>query len=129
VKTYLRWRGAVILPYVDNFLLFASAEEEALTLRQHLPKPLDHLGLLCHLASAYSDTTASRTPPENRHRHNVMLLLRAGDKTHQSRATSQTTHRTSYTERTLATRQGPSITRRPGTMPFVGNSSGHVIPP
>jgi hypothetical protein len=35
-KTYLRGtrlRGAMILPYVDNFLLFESTEEEAVTLR------------------------------------------------------------------------------------------------
>jgi hypothetical protein len=38
-KTYLKrtwWRGARILPYVDDFLLFASTEEEALTLRHRL---------------------------------------------------------------------------------------------
>jgi hypothetical protein len=35
-KTYLRrtrWRGAMILPYVDDFLLYASTNDEALTLR------------------------------------------------------------------------------------------------
>jgi hypothetical protein len=38
-KTYLRrtqWRGARILPNVDDFLLFESTEEEALTLRHRL---------------------------------------------------------------------------------------------
>jgi hypothetical protein len=37
MKTYLRrtcWHGVRILPYVDDFLLFPSTEEEALTLRQ-----------------------------------------------------------------------------------------------
>jgi hypothetical protein len=50
-KTYLkrtRWRGARILPYVDDFLLFASTEEEALTLRHRLAQLLDRLGLLRH---------------------------------------------------------------------------------
>jgi hypothetical protein len=38
-KTYLRrtrLRGALILSYVDDFLLFASTEEEALTLRHRV---------------------------------------------------------------------------------------------
>jgi hypothetical protein len=50
-KTYpirTRWRGARILPYVDDFLLFASTEEEALTLRHRLAQLLDRLGLLRH---------------------------------------------------------------------------------
>jgi hypothetical protein len=50
-KTYLRrtrWRGARILPYVDDFLLFASTKEEALTLRHRLGQLLDRLGLLRH---------------------------------------------------------------------------------
>jgi hypothetical protein len=48
-KTYLRrtrWRGARILPYFDDFLLFASTKEEALTLRHGLAQLLDWLGLL-----------------------------------------------------------------------------------
>jgi hypothetical protein len=50
-KTYLRrtrWRGARTLPYVDDFLLFASKEEEALSLRHRLAQLLDRLGLLRH---------------------------------------------------------------------------------
>jgi hypothetical protein len=50
-KAYLRrtrWRGAKILPYVDDYLLFASTEEEALTLRQRLSKLLYRLGLHRH---------------------------------------------------------------------------------
>jgi hypothetical protein len=50
-KTYLkrtRWRGAMILPYVDDYLLFASTEEHALTLRQRLAKLLDRVGMLRH---------------------------------------------------------------------------------
>jgi hypothetical protein len=51
MKTYLRltrWRGSRILPYFDDFLLFASREEEAFILRQRLAQPLDPLGLLRH---------------------------------------------------------------------------------
>eukprot|EP00873_Tetraselmis_striata_P004554 jgi/Tetstr1/424818/TSEL_015321.t1 len=40
------WRGARILPYVDDFLLFASSEPEALELRQRVADLLDSLGLL-----------------------------------------------------------------------------------
>jgi hypothetical protein len=51
-KTYLRrtrWQGARILPYVDDFLLFASTKEGVLTLRQRLVnKLIDYLGLLRH---------------------------------------------------------------------------------
>jgi hypothetical protein len=43
-----RLRGAMILPYVDDLLLFASIEEEALTLRQRLGRLLDRLGLPRH---------------------------------------------------------------------------------
>eukprot|EP00873_Tetraselmis_striata_P022394 jgi/Tetstr1/442658/TSEL_030752.t1 len=41
-----RWRGARILPYVDDFLLFASSESEALELRQRVADLLDSLGPL-----------------------------------------------------------------------------------
>eukprot|EP00873_Tetraselmis_striata_P036552 jgi/Tetstr1/456816/TSEL_043490.t1 len=41
-----RWRGARILPYVDDFLLFASSEPEALELRQRVADLQDSLGLL-----------------------------------------------------------------------------------
>jgi hypothetical protein len=50
-KTYfgrMRWRDARILPYVADFLHFASTEKEALTLRQRLAQLLDRLGLLRH---------------------------------------------------------------------------------
>eukprot|EP00873_Tetraselmis_striata_P025467 jgi/Tetstr1/445731/TSEL_033379.t1 len=47
-KRYLRrtrWRGARILPYVDDFLLFSTSMELALHLRQRLASLLDALGL------------------------------------------------------------------------------------
>eukprot|EP00873_Tetraselmis_striata_P027757 jgi/Tetstr1/448021/TSEL_035322.t1 len=47
-KRYLRrtrWRGARILPYVDDFLLFSASMEHALHLRQRLASLLDALGL------------------------------------------------------------------------------------
>jgi hypothetical protein len=50
-KNYLRRtrsRIARILPYVDDFLLFASTEEETFTLRHRLDQQLDRLGLLRH---------------------------------------------------------------------------------
>ena len=59
-KTYLtptRWRGARILPYVDDFLLFASTEEEALTLRHRLAQLLDRLGLLRHPTKGFGTPT------------------------------------------------------------------------
>eukprot|EP00873_Tetraselmis_striata_P037817 jgi/Tetstr1/458081/TSEL_044588.t1 len=40
-----RWRGARILPYVDDFLLFASSEPEALELRKRVADLLDSLGM------------------------------------------------------------------------------------
>jgi hypothetical protein len=51
MKTYLkrtRSRGALILPYVDDVLLFASNLEEALTLRPRLARLLNRLGMLRH---------------------------------------------------------------------------------
>jgi hypothetical protein len=57
-----------------------------------------------------------------------MILLRAGGKTHQDRTACQTPHRASYLKRSLATRQGPSITRMPCTIPFLGNSGGQILP-
>eukprot|EP00873_Tetraselmis_striata_P012338 jgi/Tetstr1/432602/TSEL_021972.t1 len=47
-KRYLRrtmWRGARILPYVDDFLLFSASMEQALHLRQRLASLLDAWGL------------------------------------------------------------------------------------
>jgi hypothetical protein len=74
-----RWRGAKILPYVDDFLLFATIEEEALTLRHRLAKLIDRLRLLRHPTKGFwipaqvghhiginSDTTVFST----RRRHN-----------------------------------------------------------
>jgi hypothetical protein len=55
-KTYLtrtRWRGARILPYVDDFLLFASTEKEALTLCHRPTQSLDRLGLLRHPTKSF----------------------------------------------------------------------------
>jgi hypothetical protein len=57
-----RWRGARIFRYVDDFLLFAATEEEALTLRQRLANLLDRLGLLRH------PTKGFWTPPQIGHR-------------------------------------------------------------
>jgi hypothetical protein len=48
-KIYIRrtrWLGARILPYVDDFLLFASTKEKALTFRHRVAQLLDRLGLL-----------------------------------------------------------------------------------
>jgi hypothetical protein len=89
-KTYLsttRWRGgARILPYVDDFLLFASTEEESLTLRQRLVKLLDRLGLLCHLTKGF--WTLAQVGHQLEIDINTTQLVRAGDQTHQDRATS-----------------------------------------
>jgi hypothetical protein len=43
-----RWRGARTLLYVDEFLLFVSTKEEALTLRHRNAQLLDRLTLLRH---------------------------------------------------------------------------------
>jgi hypothetical protein len=76
------------------------------------------------------DTISSRPPHGNRHRHIVKLHLRSRVKTRQSFATNkQTTHRTSYTERTLATRLGPSITCGPCTIAFLGYPRCEILPP
>eukprot|EP00873_Tetraselmis_striata_P003708 jgi/Tetstr1/423972/TSEL_014583.t1 len=40
-----RWRGARILPYVDDFLMLASSEPEALKLRHRVAELLDSLGM------------------------------------------------------------------------------------
>jgi hypothetical protein len=113
-KTYLgrtRLRGARILPYVDDILLFASTTGRGAHLMpapcptarpSQSPPPPNH---------RFLDTIASRTPHGSRHQHNVMILLHAGGKTHQHRATCQTPHRASYSERSVATRQGASVTR------------------
>ena len=57
-KRYLRrtrWRGARILPYVDDFLLFASTEAEALALRDRLASLLDALGLQRHPSKGFRE--------------------------------------------------------------------------
>jgi hypothetical protein len=46
--------------------------------------------------------------------------LYAPEPKHVDRATSKIAHRTSYKERRLATRQGPSIPNRTSTIPFFG---------
>eukprot|EP00873_Tetraselmis_striata_P001518 jgi/Tetstr1/421782/TSEL_012685.t1 len=48
-----RWRGARILPYVDDFLLFASSEPEARELRHRVADLLDSLGLLRNPANKW----------------------------------------------------------------------------
>jgi hypothetical protein len=50
-KRYLpntRWRGAKILSYIDDFLLFAATREPVLALRQRVDLPLTNLRLLRH---------------------------------------------------------------------------------
>jgi hypothetical protein len=72
---------------------------------------------------------ASRPPPRNRHRHNAMILVRAGDETRQDRETNKTANRTCYTERTLATRQRPLITSGTSKILFLGYSRCPILPP
>jgi hypothetical protein len=45
---HTRWRGAKILPYVDDFLLFAATRALALALRQRVDRLLTNLGLFRH---------------------------------------------------------------------------------
>jgi hypothetical protein len=40
----MRWRGARIIPYIDDYLLFTATEEEALALRQRLASLMARLG-------------------------------------------------------------------------------------
>jgi hypothetical protein len=57
---HTRWRGAKILPYVDDYLLFAATRALALTLRQRVDRLLTSLGLLSH-----------PSPKINGNRHNT----------------------------------------------------------
>jgi hypothetical protein len=59
-KRFLRhtwWRGAKILPYVDDFLLFAATRALALALRQRVDRLLSSLGLLRHPSKGFWEPT------------------------------------------------------------------------
>jgi hypothetical protein len=59
-KRFLRpigWRGAKILPYVDDFLLFAATRALALALRQRVDRLLTSLGLLGHPTKCFWEPT------------------------------------------------------------------------
>jgi hypothetical protein len=72
---------------------------------------------------------ASRPPPWNRHRHIVKIVLRARNVTRQDFETSKTTYRTRYKERTLATRQRPSVISGTRKMHFLGHAYYPIFPP
>jgi hypothetical protein len=52
-----RWRGARILPYIDDFLLFAATRDLALALRQRVDRLLTSLGLLRHPSKGFWEPT------------------------------------------------------------------------
>jgi hypothetical protein len=81
------------------------------TARSARSPPPPHQGFL--------DTGASRAPHGYRHRHNVILLLRAGAKTKQDCAKGQTPHWQSYAERALVTRKILTVPCRSGPIPFL----------
>jgi hypothetical protein len=54
---HTRWRGAKILPYVDDFLLFAATRALALALRQRVDRLLTSLGLLRHPSKDFWEPT------------------------------------------------------------------------
>jgi hypothetical protein len=124
-----RWRGSRILPYVNKFSIIRGCGGRSAYLTptpRQPPRPYRHAS---PPNQGLPFTNSSRPPHGNRHRHSVMLLLRSRVKTRQDHATSKTTHRTSYTERTLATRQRPSITSGPSTLPFLGYPKCQILPP
>jgi hypothetical protein len=56
--TYLKLtKRSANIPYVNDFLLFVTAEEEALTLQQRLSNPMDRLGLLRHPTKGFWQPT------------------------------------------------------------------------
>jgi hypothetical protein len=46
-----------VLPYVSDFLLFASLEAKAFHVRHRIDKLLDRLGLLRHLTKGFREAT------------------------------------------------------------------------
>jgi hypothetical protein len=54
---HTRWRGAKILPYVDDFLLFAATMVRFLALRQRVDRLLSSLGLLRHPSKGFWEPT------------------------------------------------------------------------
>jgi hypothetical protein len=54
---HTRWRGAEILPYVDDVLLFAATRALALALRQRVDRLLSSLGLLRHPSKGFWEPT------------------------------------------------------------------------
>jgi hypothetical protein len=59
---------------------------------------------------------------------NVRLLQRSGDETRQDRATSKTSNRKCYLERTLATRQRLAIIYMTNSLPFSGDFTSALLP-
>jgi hypothetical protein len=47
----------MVLPYVSDFLFFASSEQEALQVRERLDMLLDRLGLLRHPTKGFWEPT------------------------------------------------------------------------
>jgi hypothetical protein len=104
-KIYLkrtRKRGARILPDIDASLSNCGYGGGSAYLT---PTPRQPLGPSRHappVNQGLLGTNSNQPPLGNRHRHNARLLLRSRVKTRQDHATSKTTHRTCYTERTYA---------------------------
>jgi hypothetical protein len=54
---HTRWRGAKILPHVDDFLLFAATRALALAFRQCVDRLLTSLSLLRHSSKGFWEPT------------------------------------------------------------------------
>jgi hypothetical protein len=78
---HTRWRGAKILPYVYDFLLFAATRALALALRQRVDRLLTSLGNPPPPLQGFLGTDTIWPPLRHRHRHINMLLLRTNSKT------------------------------------------------
>jgi hypothetical protein len=52
-----RWRGTRVLPYVEDFLLFASSEQEALQVHERVDKLLDRQGMLRYPTKGFREPT------------------------------------------------------------------------
>eukprot|EP00873_Tetraselmis_striata_P001327 jgi/Tetstr1/421591/TSEL_012535.t1 len=129
-KRYLRrtgWRGARILPYVDDFLLFSASMEHALHLRQRLASLLDALGL-------QRNPTKGFWEPCQFGRHlgvdidSASGVLRTGGQAEPALPAGHPAHRPRHAERQVAPSARAAVTGMAGAVPLSGDPGRKILP-
>jgi hypothetical protein len=124
-----RWRGARLLPYMDDFLFFADDRDAALQLRDRVACLLDRLGLGRNPKKGHWGPTQNLRAPRPPYRHHNLYVPSPCFETTCHRYPLPDPPTTLYTRRTGATCPAARSVRRKSTMHVPRHSASPILPP